>query len=192
MSQIENEVFYRRIRKRDETAFEELMDQYSKLLWAVGSRLNVGSDGMDLEELVSDVFLRLWQHPEKFQADRGSLKSYLCIMMDSLTKNKLKQNARYRHDDLSELMEVGKESDQVARLDEEAAWQEIYDLIMEIDEPTRRLLLWRIFYDLKPEEITKKSGLSAKEVDNRLYRGKLKLRKLLERNLFYREVDGYE
>lgn len=189
---MENELFYQRIRRRDEAAFEELMNGYSKLLWAVGSRLNVGSDGMDLEELVSDVFLRLWQHPEKFQPERGSLKSYLCVMMDSLTKNKLKQNARYQHEDLAELVEVGKESASVVRMDEEAAWQEIYDLIMEIDEPTRKLLLWRIFYDLKPEEITKKSGLPAKEVDNRLYRGKLKLRKLLERNLFYREVDGYE
>lgn len=192
MNQMENELFYRRIKQRDEAAFEELMNGYSKLLWAVGSRLNVGSDGMDLEELVSDVFLRLWQHPEKFQPERGSLKSYLCVMMDSLTKNKLKQNARYQHEDLAELVDVGKESASVVRMDEEAAWQEIYDLIMEIDEPTRKLLLWRIFYDLKPEEITKKSGLPAKEVDNRLYRGKLKLRKLLERNLFYREVDGYE
>jgi RNA polymerase sigma-70 factor, ECF subfamily len=29
------------------------------------------------EEIVQEVFLRLWEHPERFDPDRGSLRSYL-------------------------------------------------------------------------------------------------------------------
>lgn len=32
------------------------------------------------EDVVQDVFLRFWQHPERFDADRGSVRRYLCTV----------------------------------------------------------------------------------------------------------------
>lgn len=188
MPEIENTLFYRKIRKRDEEAFNTLIAAYSKLLWAVASRSGA-THSMDLEEVVSDVFLRLWEHPEKFDPQKGSLKTYLCVMTESLTKNKLQQVRRRSYESLENIEEstanlVSNE------LEEKAAWQEVYHLIMTFDEPTRQILLWRIFYELTPQEIAKRSGLPAKEVDNRLYRGRKKLRSLVERNSFFREVEN--
>lgn len=188
MEEIENTLFYRRVKKRDEAAFNTLITAYSKLLWAVASRSGA-ANGMDLEEVVSDVFLRLWEQPEKFDEKKGSIKTYLCIMTESMTKNKLQQARRRQHETLANIEE---NTDELvsSELEEKAAWQEIYSLIMTFDEPTRQILLWRIFYELTPQEIAKKSGLPAKEVDNRLYRGRKKLRSLVERNSFFREVEN--
>lgn len=158
--------------------YDELIDQYSKLLWAVASTiLTSSSNRQDLEEVISDVFVRLWQHPEKYDPDKGSIKSYLVVMTKSIALNKLKAKRRHQHKNL----EIVDENELILyERTEETAWQELYDAVMQLEEPTRRILIMRFFYEMKPKEIERQLGLSSKEIDNRLYRGKQKLRKLLE------------
>jgi RNA polymerase sigma-70 factor, ECF subfamily len=42
-----------------------------------GLALRVLADRALAEEIVQEVFLRLWDHPDRFDAERGSLRSYL-------------------------------------------------------------------------------------------------------------------
>ncbi|WP_270344536.1 RNA polymerase sigma factor [Enterococcus thailandicus] len=102
MEEIENELFYQRLKKRDDDAFDYLITAYSKLLWAVGARSGVHNN-MDLEEIISDVFLRFWQHPEKFNPEKGSLKTYLCIMTKSMTRNKWQKVQKFKQEPLTEI-----------------------------------------------------------------------------------------
>ncbi|OJG93734.1 sigma-70 family RNA polymerase sigma factor [Enterococcus thailandicus] len=188
MEEIENELFYQRLKKRDDDAFDYLITAYSKLLWAVGARSGVHNN-MDLEEIISDVFLRFWQHPEKFNPEKGSLKTYLCIMTKSMTRNKWQKVQKFKQEPLTEINEDAQQliSDE---LDEKEAWQELYNLILTFDEPTRQLLFWRIFCDLSPLEIAERTKLTSKEIDNYLYRGRKKLRHLVNENSFFREVEN--
>ena len=50
---------------RDEEALDQLMTQYSRLLWLIATKYlsDVSSNTEDIEEVVSDVYLRLWRHP---------------------------------------------------------------------------------------------------------------------------------
>ncbi|WP_416337237.1 sigma factor-like helix-turn-helix DNA-binding protein [Enterococcus thailandicus] len=66
----------------------------------------------------------------------------------------------------------------------------MYNLILTFDEPTRQLLFWRIFCDLSPLEIAERTKLTSKEIDNYLYRGRKKLRHLVNENSFFREVEN--
>lgn len=188
MEEIENELFYQRLKKRDDDAFDYLITAYSKLLWAVDARSGVHNN-MDLEEIISDVFLRFWQDPEKFNPEKGSLKTYLCIMTKSMTRNKWQKVQKFKQEPLTEINEDAQQliSDE---LDEKEAWQELYNLILTFDEPTRQLLFWRIFCDLSPLEIAERTKLTSKEIDNYLYRGRKKLRHLVNENSFFREVEN--
>ncbi|XUB23994.1 hypothetical protein IGK02_001208 [Enterococcus sp. MSG3327] len=188
MEEIENELFYQRLKKRDDDAFDYLITAYSKLLWAVGARSGVHNN-MDLEEIISDVFLRFWQDPEKFNPEKGSLKTYLCIMTKSMTRNKWQKVQKFKQEPLTEINEDAQQliSDE---LDEKEAWQELYNLILTFDEPTRQLLFWQIFCDLSPLEIAERTKLTSKEIDNYLYRGRKKLRHLVNENSFFREVEN--
>ena len=48
-----------------------------------------------------------------------------------------------------------------------------------LGEPEREILIRRYYYEQKPKEIALALDMSAKQVDNRLYQTKLKLREAL-------------
>lgn len=57
---------------------EALAEAYRRHAGAVfGLAVRVLADRALAEEIVQEVFLRLWDHPDRFDADRGSLRSYL-------------------------------------------------------------------------------------------------------------------
>lgn len=52
-------------------------------------------------------------------------------------------------------------------------------VINALGEPDREILIRRYYYEQKPKEIALALDMSAKQVDNRLYQTKLKLREAL-------------
>lgn len=56
-------------------ALAEAYRRHAGAVFALARRLLV--ERSLAEEVVQEVFLRLWHHPDKFDADRGSLRSYL-------------------------------------------------------------------------------------------------------------------
>lgn len=57
---------------------EALAEAYRRHAGAVfGLARRVVGDRVLAEEIVQEVFLRLWDHPDRFDAERGSLRSYL-------------------------------------------------------------------------------------------------------------------
>lgn len=56
-------------------ALAEAYRRHAGAVFALARRLLV--DRTLAEEIVQEVFLRIWNHPEKFDPDRGSLRSYL-------------------------------------------------------------------------------------------------------------------
>jgi RNA polymerase sigma-70 factor (ECF subfamily) len=63
------------VARRNEPALEELCRRYSGQLAGLARR--VIRDDELAADVVQDVFVRLWERPERFDPERGSLRSYL-------------------------------------------------------------------------------------------------------------------
>ncbi len=80
-----------RLRRHDQPALAELYDRYSGLVYSVALRVVKQPDLA--EDVLQEVFLRLWQAPERFEENRGALASWLTVVtrnrgIDAMRKQK--------------------------------------------------------------------------------------------------------
>ena len=164
------------LRARDEAVFKDAISSYSRLLWVVASRHLSKTNGFsefDIEECIADVFFELWQNIERYDPEKGSLKSYLC----ALTSHKA--ISRYRKASQTKVIPFGELRQEDEPTFEETFdtddYSELYHAIALLPEPTREILIRRYFYEEMPAVIAAKMQLPKKEIKNRLFRAKKSL-----------------
>ena len=70
-----------RIGARDEAALVMMMERYSRPVYSAAFR--VLRERSDAQEVTQDVFHALWRRPERFDAERGKLGTWLIILSRS-------------------------------------------------------------------------------------------------------------
>lgn len=159
------------LQKQDEQGYRLAMEQYGRLLWMVASGVLSGvGTAEDVEEIVADVFVALWQKPWLFDPKRGSLRSFLCLQARSKAIDRLRQLQRRSVLALEELGEIDDSA-----LPDSATVQQILDFLQSQPMPEREILTLRWVYELKPSEIAAKNNLPIRQVYETIRRGKKKL-----------------
>lgn len=80
----------RSIGRQEVGAFEALYDRYSRLVFSTAYR--VLSDVHSAEDVVQDVFVRLWRNPDRYVEERGKFLGWLL----SVTRNRAIDEVRSR------------------------------------------------------------------------------------------------
>ena len=167
------------IRNRSEGAINETIDKYSKLLWSIiGKVLNNIGSVQDIEECVADTFIYLWENPHKFDPSRGKLKSWLSIIARTKAIDRCREIAKTRTISLESTIlvsDLGIVDDMI----QEETRRVLIAAVNALGEPDREILVRRSYYEQKPKEIALALNLSVKQVNNRLYQTKQKLREAL-------------
>ena len=167
------------IKNRSEAAINEVITKYSKLLWSVAGAVlnNIGST-QDVEECVADAFIYLWEQPEKYNPQRGKLKTWLSIIARTQAVNRCREITKRNVVPLEDTGFI----DQLGIVDtflEAETRRALLAAVNALGEPDREILIRRYYYDQKPKEIALALDMSVKQVDNRLYQTKLRLREVL-------------
>ena len=76
-----DEALMQAIQRGDTKAFEELYDRYSPLLYPVC--LGILHNAGDAQGVLLDLFWELWRSRERFNPERGSVRSYLMTLARS-------------------------------------------------------------------------------------------------------------
>lgn len=164
------------IKAGDEQAMQKIICRYSRLLWSiVGAVLSQVGTTEDMEECVADVFIDLWEHPQKYDESRGSLKAWLSVIARNKAIDRYRQKTKIQTIPLEEtvLAQMGVEPEMENK-------EGLQEALAELTEEEKEILLRRYVYQQKPKEMAVALGLSVKQMENRLYRIKAKMRKQME------------
>lgn len=167
------------IKTGDSAAINNVINKYFKLIWSIVSAIlkNVAST-QDIEECVADVFIYLWENSGKYDAQRGKLKVWLCVVARSRAINRYHQIVRRVDISLDETTFVA-QMDLVDGISAEETKHMLLAAIQSLDEPDQEILIRRYYYDQKPKEIAIALDRPVKHIENRLYRTKKKLRNMI-------------
>lgn len=65
-----------RIQVGDDSALASVYDQYAPMVHGIAERLV----GADADEICQDVFMDIWRRPDRFDPERGSLRTFVAVM----------------------------------------------------------------------------------------------------------------
>jgi len=167
------------IKNENEAAFQYAINKYSKLMWSIAATILINTSYTeDIEECVADVFVYLWQNHAKYDAQRGGLKSWLSAIVKSKAINKYHQLSKRSELSLNDEIAIN----EIAAVDDIMTAETKSELIAAVNvlgEPDREIIIRRYYYQQKPKEIGFILDIPVKQVENRLYRSKRKLREML-------------
>lgn len=172
-----------RLERNDPRVLRRLVRQYGGLLWTVCAACLPRHEGFtshDVEQCVGDAFLAIAQNPQAFDPQRGSLKTFLCSIARNKAISLYRAKSRCCEDCIDEEGLASLFSDACeAESSDDGLPRAVFAVVDKMSDPTREILLRRLFLEQKPAVIAQALGLSVKEVNNRLYRGKAHVRKML-------------
>lgn len=174
---MEERVLLRRLKKGDPAALSELIRLYTPYAYAIASNiLSHALSREDVEEVVSDSFVSLWENREKIETEM--LRAYLA----AIVRNKAKSALRRRHetepleDDLLLISAADGPERQVLLAELRQIARAAVD---SLGEPDREIFQRHYFLYQKTEEIARDMGLSGATVRTKLARGRKRLKAYL-------------
>jgi RNA polymerase sigma-70 factor (ECF subfamily) len=171
------------IARGDADAFTQLFRAYGVTL--VGSVNRIVRNPAVAEELVQDVFLRIWRAGASLRVT-GSVRGYLFIAVRNEALKWLRRQGiehrwwQYTVDHVSD--DVSQAPDPIATLEGEAVDARVRAAIAQLPPRGREILMLRWNDQLSYNEIAAVTGLAVKTVENHIARALKILRELLGPN----------
>ena len=97
---LDDEELMQRLLYRDLRAFRALFDRYSNLVYSAA--LRVVRDAQIAEDMVQEIFLRIWRKPESYVAQRGRFVTWLTSVTRNRAVDEIRSRGRrFRHETAS-------------------------------------------------------------------------------------------
>lgn len=173
------------ITARDERMLAFVVNKYSKLLWKIAASILINAaSAQDVEECVADVFIYLWQYPEKYDPDKAKLSSWLSVIARSKAVDSYRRIIRKREISMEEIVVESLGYAEITagdEMEERYSREKLQFCIEGLDDKEKELVIRRYYYEQKPAEIAVALDMPKKQVENRLYYVRQKLKKMMEK-----------
>ena len=162
------------IRSGDQGAMASLYDRYSSIVYSVA--LRVLQDTGAAEDVLQDIFMRLWRNPGAFDASRGNMAAWLAVIARHRAIDALRR--RRPENDIENVI-VSVEPDLASEADRSRAMVKVREALQAMPGTQRSALEMAYFEGLTHVEIAEKTGEPLGTIKTRIRSGLLSLRKVL-------------
>ena len=163
------------LRRRQPDALSRMYDQYSTMVYSVAMR--VLRDTAAAEDVMQEVFLKLWQQPEIFSDHRGSLCGWLAVVTRNRAIDRIRGSRRFENvDDL----QLANSSDMGTEAARNMMMAKVRMVVDTLSPDQRRTLEMAFFEGQTHAEIAAKTGQPLGTVKTRIRSALISIRKALE------------
>lgn len=171
-----DELLLIRLKKGNESALDEAIMRFTPYVSTVVWRVLCSSTAAkeDLEEVVADTFLALWEHAA--EVEPAKIRPWLASVAKNRAIDRLR--ARFSCDELTENdvdPTPGPESVAIQREYARLLW----DCVNALGEPDRALFIRHYFEGEKLNKVARDLNMNAATARTRLHRGKKRLREFM-------------
>jgi RNA polymerase sigma-70 factor, ECF subfamily len=161
-----------------EVALSKLYDRYSRTVYGVG--LNILGDRSTVEELVQDVFLKVWRSSRTFDPSRSSFSTWLYRVTRSAAIDLYRKRAHKVHPVPNGELHVAAardfSEDPQKMVDESWLSWRVSRALEVLDAPHREVIELAYFRGFSQREISERSGMPLGTVKSRTKRAFERLR----------------
>lgn len=168
--------YIKQFKKGKESALEYVIEEYIGIVKAVVYHsFKLYKDQQMIEECISDTFLGAFENARKFKGDEEDFKRWICTIAKFKAIDKQRKLARHPR-----FSEINDKQHAVTSAEEEffvkQSTEELLEMMRKLDPIDQDIFTMKYFLNMQNNEIAMALGLTKAAVDNRLYRGRKKLR----------------
>ncbi len=163
------------IRQRKPEALSRIYDLYSTLVYSVAMR--VLRDGAAAEDVMQEVFLKIWQKPDSFADQRGSLCAWLAVVTRNRAIDRIRAGKQFDNVDdlqLSNNVDLGAEAEREIML------QKVRAVLQTMPIDQRQAMEMAFFEGHTHTEIAQQTGQPLGTIKTRIRSALITIRKALE------------
>jgi len=167
------------MRLDDPTTFSRMYDEHHRGVY--GAAYRVLGNTAQAQDVTQDVFLKVWRKPEKFDARRGELGSYLRLMARSRALDVWREGqAAGRASDRLKVVvakaEPRVEDRPAAMVEREAERSWVREALRRLPDPQREAVVLAYWGGLTADQIARRAGIPLGTAKSRIRLGLAKLR----------------
>lgn len=167
---LDDKELMRRIARKDTEALEEVYDRYERAVYAFAYR--IVHDTMAAEEVVQELFMRVWNHAERYDRGQGKLSTWMFTIARNIAVDMLRRKSSRAAADAvgDEVLQVLPDTATDVEQEVTMNWERerIREAMMELREEQQQVIESIYFQGLTQHEVSEKFSIPLGTVKSRV------------------------